>query len=283
MSKQLKINSPLILAILIVILTTACKSKRKIVNTSPKAVVEAKNSDELRTIIKQNEFKFDYLSAKYSVDADIDSSRSSFNVSMRVRKDSLIWLSISPAIGIEVARAVISKDSVKFIDRMHSKYFKGDFNYINRLLHADLDYEMIQSLLVGNSVDFYEEKDKMRSYNEGGNYVLSTIRKRKLKKVIERNRELKDPAQTIWLSPSNLKIVRLLFNDFDSNRSFDAKYDTYQMVDSVYFPAKVNYLIKAEKNITISIDYSKVSINKFQTFSFSIPEKYEQIIYQEKK
>jgi len=34
------------------------------------------------------------------------------------------------------------------------QYFKGDFNYINQLLNADLDFDIIQAALVGNSADF---------------------------------------------------------------------------------------------------------------------------------
>ncbi len=201
---------------------------------------------------------------------------------MRCRRDSMIWLSITPLLGIEVARAIITKDSVKFVDRIHSEFFTGDFAYISKLLHADLDYEMIQSLLVGNSVAFYEEDEKLRSGVYDGKFLLSTVRKRKFKRVVEQNKELKDPVQGIWLDPGNYKIMRILFNEFNPDREFDANFSNFQLVDSLLFPHTINYNIKAEKNVIISIDYSKVTLNKPQAMPFSIPEKYERIVIKEK-
>ena len=149
------------------------------------------------------------------------------------------------------------------------------------LLNADLDFEMVQSLMVGNSAEFYEEDEKLRSAIDDYRYLLSTIRKRKLRKVMEKNKELKEPIQSIWLEPEIYKILRILINDFSSNRSFDATYGKFGLVDSLCFPYKVSFDIKAEKNVSIFIEYSKVTINKSQNFPFSIPEKYEQINYKE--
>jgi hypothetical protein len=42
------------------------------------------------------------------------------------------------------------------------QYFKGDFNYINQLLNADLDFDLIQAALFGNSADFDDDDSKMK-------------------------------------------------------------------------------------------------------------------------
>ena len=263
-----------------VLIFYGCKSSKKITADTHVERTDYKSARVLTQYLKANEFHFDWLSAKFDCDATIDSSKNGFNVAMRMRKDSIIWMSVSPALGIEVARAVITKDSVKFINRLNSTYFSGDFNFISKLLHTDLDYEILQSLLIGNSVEFYEEDEKLRSSTdkEKNQYLLSTVRKRQLKKVMEKNKEMKEPVQTIWLEDGTFKIVRILFQDFNTNREFDAAFGKFEKEDSLLFPHKINYLIKAEKNISIDISYSKISVNKLQTFPFSIPEKYESVI-----
>ena len=263
----------------------SCKSKRKITASNidtTAAHIERENVRTLKENLKRNEFKFDWLSAKINVESTIDSSKNSFDVHLRCKKDSAIWLSITPLLGIEAARAIITKDSVKFVDRFHKEFFTGDFNYISKLLHADLDYEMIQSLLVGNSVSFYEEDEKLKSGIYDGKFLLSTVPKRKFVRVIEQNKELKDPVQGIWLDPSNYKIVRILFNEFNPDREFDASFSKFELVESLLFPHSISYTIKAEKKVFIQLDYSKVTVNKSQTLPFSIPEKYERIIYKGK-
>ena len=58
--------------------------------------------------------KFEWLSAKISCEAYDDSSRVSFDVNLRMRKDSAIWWMFLP-LNIKIARILITKDSVKFI------------------------------------------------------------------------------------------------------------------------------------------------------------------------
>lgn len=270
--------------LLLIVFLHSCKTKKTIITAvPPKQNVDKESAKKLEAQLKQNEFKFEWLSAKFATEIKLDSSSFSFSVTARIRKDSAIWMSISPLLGIEAARVLITKDSVKFMNRIKSEYFSGDYNYINQLLHAELDYDLLQALLVGNSVEFYNEDEKLKSAVDNGYYLLSTIRKRKLKKVVEKNKELKEPAQSIWMHPETNKIVKILFFDFEKNRSFDATFDSFEKIDTQLFPNKINYTIKAEKNVAIQLDYSKVSINSAQTFPFTVPSSYDRVTYQKNK
>ncbi|MBA3705015.1 MAG: DUF4292 domain-containing protein, partial [Bacteroidetes bacterium] len=144
----------LIAPLLFIFLFTSCKNQQKIVlnKDKGKCILDFKNARTLTTNLKTNEFRFERLNAKLSVEALIDSSSNSFTVTLRMKKDSIIWMSISK-LGIEGARVLITKDSVRFINRVENKYFKGDFTYVSKLLNTELDYEMLQSLLIGNSVE----------------------------------------------------------------------------------------------------------------------------------
>ena len=264
----------------IALLFDSCKIKEKIIER--KKNIEYKSSSSLLSNLKKSEFNFQWLSAKFSTEVIIDSNKVSFTVSMRSRQDSAIWMSISPALGIEAARAIVTKDSIKFIDRINSAYFVGDYNYLSKLFHTELDFEMLQSLLIGNSVAFYEEEEKLRASIDQDKYLLSTIRRRKLKRALERNKEIKEPVQRIWLDPTIFKISRILINEFNVNRSFEARFDKFNLIDSLYFPNLINYEIRAEKKISISIDYSKIVRNKPVLLPFTIPEKYAPIKFKEK-
>ena len=263
----------------IVLLATSCKTNKQLVEK--KVSLQHEASKLLLNNLKKNEFNYDWLSAKVNVDISVDSSSNSFNISLRAKKDSVIWMSISPALGIEVARVIITKDSVKFMDRIHHTYFKGDYNYIDNLLQTELDFDMLQSMMVGNSVAFYEDETKLKSsVSKNENYVLSTIRKRKVRRVLEKNKDLKDPAEIIFLEPIIYKISRIVIKDFDMNRTFDANFNDFEKQDSLLFPRKANFDIKAEKHITISLYYSRVNTNeKNMDVPFFIPQKYEQIDY----
>src|SRR3954470_21190316 len=212
----------------------SCKHQQKIAVTKVKCDLDFKNAKTLTANLKANEFKFDRLNAKLSVDAEIDSSSNSFTVSLRIKRDSVIWMSLSK-LGIEGARVLIAKDSVKFVNSIKSEYFSGDFAYLSKLLNTELDFEIIQSLLVGNSVAFYDETEKIKPGIDNCQYTLGTIRKFKLRKVMEKGKELKEAAQSIYMVPETFKIARILFYEFAPERSFDAVYGSYETTGGQLF------------------------------------------------
>lgn len=258
---------------------TSCKNQRKIVLNNGKCILDFKNAKTLTTNLKTSEFHFDKLKARLSIDADIDSSSSSFTVALRMKHDSVIWMSLSK-LGIEGARVLITKDSVKFINTLKGQYFSGDFAYLSAFLNTELDFEVIQSLLIGNSVTFYDEAEKIKPGVDNCQYTLGTIRKNKLRKVMEKGKELKEGAQSIYMIPETFKIARILFYDFNPDRSFDAQFGAFAVPENSgnqLFPHKMNYVIKAHKNVTISIDYNKVQLDEELSFPFKIQDNYERI------
>jgi outer membrane lipoprotein-sorting protein len=260
----------------------SCKNQKKITLNNGKCILDFKNARTLTTNLKAKEFKFDKLSAKLSVEAVIDSADNSFTVTLRMKKDSIIWMSISK-LGIEGARVLITRDSVKFMNRQKNQYFKGDYAYISKLLNTELDFEMLQSLLVGNSVEFYDEDEKIKPGIDNCQYTLGTIRKYKLRKV-ERGKSLKESAQSIYLVSETFKVARILFYEFNPDRSFDANFGDFQTLeDSQLFPMQMNYVIKAQKNVNMDLKYSKVTLNEELSFPFRIPDNYEQIVYKNKQ
>lgn len=261
------------------ILFSSCKNQKKITLNNGKCILDFKNARTLTTNLKANEFKFDRLKAKLSIDALIDSSSNSFSVALRIKRDSVIWMSLSK-LGIEGARILITKDSVKFVNPIKSEFFTGDFAYLSRLLNTELDFEIIQSLLVGNSVTFYDETEKIKPGVDNCQYTLGTIRKYKLRKVMERGKELKEAAQSIYMVPETFKIARILFYDFNPDRSFDAQFGAFSSPENSnnqLFPFKMNYVIKAQKNVTIDIEYNKIQLNEELSFPFKIQDNYARI------
>lgn len=277
--------APLLLVVSTSLLS--CKSHKNITLNNGRCLLDFKNARTLTSNLKTNEFCFDLMNAKLSVDSEIDSASASFSVTLRMKKDSIIWLSLSK-LGIEGARVLITKDSVKFIKRPFGsdggKYFIGDYAYISKLLNTDMDFELIQSLLVGNGVEFYDDDEKIKAGTSDCQYTLGTIRKNKLRKVIEKGKELKDPVQSIYLVPETFKIAKIVFYEFSPDRSFEALYSDFEAKGaSQLFPMKMNYSIKAQKNVRINLTYNKIVLNEELTFPFKIPENYEAINIKEKK
>lgn len=266
-------------------LSSSCRTLRPIKPPIPapdnvSQRLDFKTPKALSAYLKENEFKYDWLSTKFSATVESNDNKQSFTVSVRAKKDSAMWMSVS-VLGIEGARMLITTDSVRFMDKVNNKYFVGDYQYLSQLLNIDVDFETMQSVLIGNSVAFYEDDERLKSGKDSSFYLLSTIKKRKLKKALKESPDniyrKEDLAQRIWLNPLTFKIHQIVINDFPNDRLFTAKYSDFQVVDSSYFPFKADFLIEGQKKMIVKIDYSKVVQDKPQAMPFNIPAKYERI------
>lgn len=267
----------------------ACKH-RKAVPTAPVPVVQApvdslgkckmptRNGRTLTRLMKENELKFKWLGAKAEVFSVIDGKEESFDIRVAIRKDSAMLITIQYVLGVQVAKILITRDSVKFVDYIHRTYFKGDFVYLSELLNADIDFDVAQAVLFGNSADFSEDDAKLNPTTDRENckYLLSTARKRKLRRI-QQGGEIKDALQTLTLSPDNFKILRNVFVEPTNNRSFTADYSNFATKDSVFAPWHVDIDISAEKKATVKIDYVRIEKDVPQKLSLNIPGKYEQV------
>ena len=73
--------------------------------------------------VNVEEIDFDYFHSKTKVRYAEGDKHVNGNAHIRIKKDSLIWVSVSPSIGIEATRMMISKDTAIIINRMDNNFF----------------------------------------------------------------------------------------------------------------------------------------------------------------
>lgn len=267
----------------------SCKGKKHVQQTTTEVISEDtlqgkcrltfKTAKILSKHIHENELNYSWIQAKADVETSIDGEEHNLDIRVKGRKDSAIWISIQAAGLIDVAKLLITRDSVKMVVYVKRQYFKGDFNYINQLLNADLDFDMVQAALFGNSADFDDDDSKMKPVidRENCNYLLSTERKRKLRRINSGQDSLRRSLQTMRLNTETYKIISNDFEDATTNRSFHAKYDKFLAKDSVFAPHDVNIEIRAEKKINLKINYVRIEIDQPQKLILNIPKNYDPI------
>lgn len=264
----------IILVLTAILLLSSCKSTRPLI----KAPLKEEGPEYLYKKLKENELKFDWLSAKIDANYSEKKSSTDFKGQLRIRKDSLIWVSITPALGIELFRMVITMDSVKYLNRLNKEYFLGDYELVSRFLQIHIDFDILQSLILGNDFQFYET-NSFRASIDNLNYKLSTTGRRKIRKVAEdASAEPVVLLQNIWLDPESFKIIKIDVKEYlKDNRKLSATYGNFLGTGSQFYPASLNFDIMADDVLKMNINYSKVTLNEPMTFPFSIPENYKRI------
>ena len=260
---------------LLVSLFFACNTTKR---ATIKELKSEKSVEDLSANLTKNNLDFKWLSGKMATEFVKGEKKKSFKSTFRIRKDSVIWMSIT-ALGIEAARVIITPDSVKLLDKLHKKYFIGDFSYISKLLKTELNFAMLQALLVGNEYWIAEKKQLFSSIDADRNaYLLSTVRKRKLRKMERKDKEKVAIAQGVWVKPEIYRIGALLINDIANKRRLKVNYTNFKELYTQQIATRMNAEIESlDGNYNLGIKLSKLKINKPYKLSFKIPASYAKI------
>ena len=105
-----------------------------------------------RTVSPTKPQAFKWMTSKLSIQAESDSlAFDNLSGQLRMRKDSLIWISVTGAMGVEALRAKISSDSVWMVNRMEKTYLAEPLDSIASQFNIPLNFPLIQTLLLDNN------------------------------------------------------------------------------------------------------------------------------------
>ena len=218
-----------------------------------------KKKDKLEVVDPE----FEYMSAKARFKFDHEDKKVSASANFRIQKDSLIWISVSPALGIEVARVLINTENVFVLDKLNKQYYEYTFEELSKEYDFDFNFKMIQSVILGNLVEPYkkqrvEKKDNYFTYTASkGVYLFYN-----------------------YIGTNSMKLEKVQVFDEDTKNTISVNYSDFILVDGQIFPneilAVINYEARSKPNTEINISYSKMEIEDGSlSFPYSVPSKYE--------
>lgn len=262
--------------IIVVLFSYGCRVQKKIVET-PNASTKLKGNEIIQVFdsVMIHQFKFNYLNAKANVDfTDRTGDTKTFDINLRVHRDSLIWVSITPLLGIEAARLLITKDSVFVLDRVHKTISRKGLIYFEESLKTNVNYEMVQAVIVGNYFQ-YQKNEKLKSlYEEDPFVILSSMNKRQLRRAAEEKDPSRPVVQDFWID-GNYRIAKSKITDDKRDRWVEATYKNFTDVEGSLFPNGLVVTISGSTPTIIKLEYNKVVTADSLAMPFSIPDKYE--------
>jgi len=212
-----------------------------------------------------DEINFDNFSAKSKIkylDGD-----EGFNAvaNIRIKEDSIIWISVSPGIGVEILRAIITPDSLFVINRLKKEFVAVSLDSISHQLNFNLNYSMLQSILIGNLILPRDQNEKiMRS----GDYYL----------LKQQNGDI---SVDNFVNIKSMKIEKISITDDSTRNYMNVDYHNFQNIDSVLFAMdnsiSLFYTDKSRSiNTQIIFTYTKATFaDKKIRFPFNVPSRYE--------
>lgn len=273
--KMIKQQYKFIGLLLLLAIFSACSQKR----IEIKKPIKLAGADFVMDQMHKNHSTFEWFTGKAKVDFFDGKKKTPFTAQVRMKRDSIVWISISGSVGIEGARLLLSQDSVKYINRIDKTYFAGSYEFLSDLLQTEIDFNMIQSLLIAKDFSWMDSQNlKVRLDNQV--YQIESTNKRDLKKQSKMTTfAIPVYHQSLWISPESFKIQKIKIKEIGKvGKKISASYSQYKLVKEQLVPYAMSVEFDNEKGMNLDLIYSKISLNEAVGFPFSINEKYTAII-----
>jgi hypothetical protein len=252
-----------LLAVCCLLAIAGCKARKQVLVTrKPDTVAKAvdnKLSSKLAAIRAQ-QVSFNTFSAKAKTNLDINGNSNDVTLNIRINRDKKIWVSITAILGVEVARAIITPDSILMINRLDGVYLKKPFSYVYGYASKQVNYKTLESLLVGNAIpELLNENGDLVVAN--GNTTLSG--------------SLDDLVYKLVVGADN-RVTQTNLNNQSQGQSLQVANSTFIQATNRILPSLIDIAsIVKDKKIHINLHYTKVDFNQQLEYPFSIPDRYE--------
>jgi hypothetical protein len=137
------------------LLWTGCHTPRAIRKTSATSSGAAHlySPETILGQMQEKQIRYKTFSARARLDfSGPHGSQKGIATFIRVRRDSAIWVSIRPLLGIEMIRALITPDSIRILNLLKKTLMVRSTDSMQQLLHLPVGYRALEDLLVGNPV-----------------------------------------------------------------------------------------------------------------------------------
>ena len=252
---------------LCVLFSFSCKTKQVV---SHKTSITP-STDGIVNLMKKNQFHFTTLSLKFNAEAQTEEESNSFSGNIYMVKDNTIWVSIQK-LGMEAFRFLITADSVKMLDRINKVYINGNYVVLNKMLNTNFDFDLLQALFTGNDTENYDTAGFAVEY-EKNDIILSD----KTRKNISGGISSDMIDQQLWINSDNYKIIKNIIKETHGQtiQSFECTYSDFHDFDGQKFPQKIDFQFSDTKTTKGSINFTRISPEKKETFPFTVPSGYE--------
>jgi len=248
--------SKLIFLLLIGIFLASCGASKK----GMTGKLERATPEALLKNLVENQVNIEWLDGRAKLDFSDENTSMGATSTIRIKKDSLIWVSVRK-LGFEVARALVTRDSVYIIDRINNEYDIKDLAYLQKEYNLPADFESIQAILLGNPIFF----------------TTSGLQSEVAENTYHLYGKSSNMDTHYWMDQKSLQLKQMQFKDLQESREVNVKLEDYQ---SIANNQKFSYLRKLELNsrqtgqVKVEIQFSQLEINSPKDVRFEIPNKY---------
>lgn len=271
--------------LLVTMVVLSCKTKKnamqnasendsiKIENSDSKDPIDAgKNISDRLTFYENIYIHPEFKQIKINSKITADNIRvSPLDATIYIENDKKIWSNIN-FLFFNAARAIITPEGIKAVDKYNKNFIDSDFEYLNNLLNINfIDYKTLEKLLLGRTFLLVSNRNSSITKNEEG-YELSSITNQK---IVTNGVEREYKLNMRYSNDYDLIYVKL--QDVKSDDAVEIVYDQWgSFENNLRLPQSVKIIIKGSKSSQILLENTKFGFTKMET-PYSVPANYKKI------
>lgn len=250
----------MIMAMTLLIFGSSCKTAEKISSPTGEKLSVSKLEKRLANPVIPEE----WLHSRGKLKADLPELKATGSYRMYLQRDSALWMQITK-FGMEIARVLITPDSIIFLNRLESSYIKGDAGDIEEILGVPVNFNQLQLLLWGLAPVYTKESEIVSKEN----YFLVS------------GKDKMAAVSYLYSITAPFEIVSGFLEmesaDRRNTQSLEFKNDDYQLItNDYYFPYLRNYhMISPQNEIKIEMSVQNVEVGESKDLQLRVPAHYE--------
>lgn len=260
------------LFLLILILTSCSTSKNSLRNTM---IGGLSGTEYMEKVIEWTPSRQN-LTARTRLELNTGSaSPISVNANMRIRRGEIIRITVAPFLGIEVARIDITPEKILAIDRMNKRYVELGFGELSSLLNTELDFNILQSLIL-NEI-FIPGREKL-SQSDAERFALSSYGDQAKLQV----KGTKRIEYSFFTSATDGRLEETVISLKGLPYSLHCRYTDFTMLGNDVFPQSVEMQSEGtDKKYSLSMKLSRIGTDSDWDAKSEVSSKYRKISIQE--
>ena len=212
--------------------------------------------------VENNRINFETFSAKVKVDFEgSDGKKNDFNAFIRLKRDSVLWVSINALLGIEAFRVLITPDSVKVMNKLDKVIQLRSMSYLKEITKLPFTFKELQDLIIGNPIYFDNNIVSYKKDNDG----LTVLHMGELFKHL------------LTLATDTKVVQHSKLDDIDPvrARTADISYSDYETRDGKPFSTFRKITVAEKSKLDIEMKFKQFDFNVPLNFPFGIAKNYK--------
>jgi outer membrane lipoprotein-sorting protein len=217
--------------------------------------------DTVLARIAANQIPYKTFSERAMLTWDDGSSTQQFTGTIRVKKDSIVWMSLG-MMGFEGVRTFITPDSFKLLNKLSNEYLARDYNFIQSWILLPVNFGMLQQIITGEKISIDEKAAVVTE--QDSSYVLYL--------------ESDKLWEQVWVDTQNYTLKKLLLKDKLLKQDLTITFEGYNSLNQKPFSYKRQLVINRDgATYKLDMDIRHVHCDEELSFPFEVSEKYKKV------